>query len=145
MKLLLFFFSCFSVLIPPDQGGWEIFARVKFSPQLIKDVNEYFLVPSFDSGIRLHEGKEITLEGFFIPMDLSEKKTIIVSKNPYAECFFCGGAGPESVAEVRLASAPPRLKADARIRVTGTLRLNSRDINHMNFILENARLELSKK
>lgn len=142
MRFLLAFFSLYHVLAPPDHGGWDIFARVKFTPQLIKEVNEYFLVPSFDSSIRSYEGKEITLEGFFKPMDLPEKKVIIVSKNPYAECFFCGGAGPESVAEVRLTTMPPRLKADARIRVTGTLRLNGRDIHHMNFILENARLEL---
>jgi len=124
---------------PPD--SWEIFARVKFSSKLFKELNEYFLVPVFDSKIKAYEGHEITLRGHYMPMELDDNKVIILSKFPYSQCFFCGGAGPESVAEIYFSSKRPRLKTDQVITVTGTLKLNALDINHMNFILENARIE----
>jgi hypothetical protein len=141
MKMLFTLLLAASVITQPSTTGWDVFAKVKFTPQLVKEVNEYFLVPFFDSKIKFHEGKEMTLEGYFIPMDLESSNTIILSKHPYSQCFFCGGAGPESVVEVILASRPSKLKADQIIKVTGTLKLNEKDINHMNFILEHARLE----
>ena len=78
-------------------------------------------------------------------MELDDNKVIILSKFPYSQCFFCGGAGPESVAEIYFSSKRPRLKADQLITVTGLLKLNALDINHMNFILENARIEMPTK
>lgn len=145
MKLLETFLLISLLNVPaksPD--SWEIFARVKFSSKFFKEHNEYFLVPFFDSKIKAYEGKEITLLGHYMPMDLDDNKVIILSKFPYSQCFFCGGAGPESVAEIYFSSKRPRLKADQVITVTGTLKLNALDINHMNFILENARIEALK-
>jgi hypothetical protein len=141
MKAVLAIFVSISVYGQPSSNGWDIFAKVKFTPQLVKEVNEYFLIPFFDSRIRFYEGKEMTLEGYYIPMDLEGRHTIILSRHPYAQCFFCGGAGPESISEVIFASKPPKFKADQIIKVSGTLRLNDKDINHLNFILENATLE----
>lgn len=141
MKTLIALIFVSTISSQPSGAGWDLFAKVKFTPQLIKEVNEYFLVPTFDSKIRDYEGKEFSLEGYFIPMDLGDRNTIVLSKNPYAQCFFCGGAGPESVAEVIFASRPPKFKMDQIVSVTGTLRLNQKDITHMNFILEKARLK----
>jgi hypothetical protein len=130
-----------SLWAQPSSAGWDMFAKVKFTPQVVKEFNEYFLFPSFDSQIKSHEGKEMTLEGYYIPMEIEDGKTIILSRNPYAQCFFCGGAGPESVSEIVFAAKAPKFKADQIIKVSGILRLNSKDVNHMNFILENAKIE----
>jgi hypothetical protein len=73
-------------------------------------------------------------------MDLDDNRGIILSKVPYSACFFCGGAGPESVVEVYFTDKHPRFKADQVIKVTGILRLNDTDITHMNFILTGATL-----
>jgi hypothetical protein len=129
------------VLAQPSSVGWDLFAKVKFSPQLVKEVNEYFLIPVFDPRIKFYEGKEMTLEGYYMPLDLENGHTIVLSKNPYAQCFFCGGAGPESVAEISFLTRPPKFKVDQIVRVTGTLKLNDKDIDHMNFILTDAKLE----
>ncbi len=142
MKVLLIFLTL-GLYQQPSPDGWDIFAKVKFTPQFVKEANGYFLVPFFDSRIKYYEGKEMTLEGYFIPMEieLENENTIILSRNPFSQCFFCGGAGPESVAEIVFASKPSRFKADQIIKVSGILKLNDKDINHMNFILEKARLE----
>jgi hypothetical protein len=121
-----------------EVDGWSVFARVKFNAKLIKELNEYFLVPFFDSRIRALEGKEITLRGHYMPMDLENNNVIILSKYPYSQCFFCGGAGPESVAEIVFSSKHPKLKADQIITVKGTLQLNESDVEHMNFVLKQA-------
>jgi uncharacterized membrane protein YcgQ (UPF0703/DUF1980 family) len=131
-----------TIFIKPDPGkdNWEIFARVKFSERYFKTLNEYYLVPLLDSRIRAYEGKEFILTGHYLPMELDDNKVIIISRFPYAQCFFCGGAGPESVAEIVFAGKRARLKADQIITVKGTLVLNGTDVEHMNFILKNAEI-----
>lgn len=142
--LAILLFLTGNAIAQPPSDGWGLFARVKFTEKFIKELNEYYLVPFWDSKIKSHEGKEITLKGYYLPFELDDKNRIILSKNPYSQCFFCGGAGPESVSEIVFASKHPRFKADQIISVTGTLKLNATDINHMNFILVNARLETTQ-
>ncbi len=126
--------------LPSDEDGWNVFAKVKFTSKYYKELKEYFLTPFFDSRIQALEGTEIQLRGHYMPFDLDDKKTIILSKFPYAACFFCGGAGPESVAEVSFVSKPPKFKADKIITVKGKLKLNDSDVNHLNFLLIEASL-----
>ena len=129
-----------SILSPAqtDVKGWEVFARVKFTEKFFSDLSEYYLVPFLDSRIRACEGKVMTLKGHYLPLDLEEPNVIVLSKYPYSMCFFCGGAGPESVAEIYFSSKRPRFKADQVITVKGRLVLNDRDIDHMNFMLKDA-------
>lgn len=143
-RFVILLFLTTNIFAQPPIDGWNLFARVKFTEKFMKELNEYYLVPFLDSKIKSHEGKEITLKGYFLPFELDDKNRIIISKNPYSQCFFCGGAGPESVSEIVFASKRPRFKADQIITVTGTLKLNPTDINHMNFILVNARMETTK-
>ena len=51
-------------------------------------------------------------------------------------CFFCGGAGPESVMEVE-SKEPIKYTAESII-LQGTLRLNADDINRLMFKMDNA-------
>jgi hypothetical protein len=62
----------------------------------------------------------------------------VISKYPYAQCFFRGGAGPESIAEIVFAFKRPRLKVDEIIWVKGKLKINATEVNHLNFILADA-------
>jgi len=138
LTLILFYFPiAFAQSGAVD--GWPIFAKVKFTSKLFNKLNEYYLVPFFDQRITSLEGSEITLKGHYIPFDAA-KDQIIISKSPLASCFFCGGAGPESVAEAILKSKAPKLKSDQTITVKGKLKLNDKDINHMNFILVDAEI-----
>jgi hypothetical protein len=118
------------------EDGWAIFAKVRFTEKKMQPDNELYLVPLFDSRILAYRGKEITLRGYYIPIDWEDDKVIILSKVPNSQCFFHGGAGPESVAEVTFPGKAPKLKPDQIVTVKGILRLNDTDINHMNFILE---------
>lgn len=66
---------------------------------------------------------------------------LVLSKYPYSQCFFCGMAGPESIAEVQLAGKRPKFRTDKTYTFTGKLKLNERDMEHLNFILVGAILE----
>lgn len=119
--------------------GWDLFARVSFESTFFKNLGTYFLVPKFDQKILARVGTEVTLKGYYMPIDLPPGQ-FVLSQNPYSECFFCGGAGPESVAEVQIKGKLPKLKMDQVIKVRGRLKLNATDLEHLNFILEDAEL-----
>lgn len=99
----------------------------------------YFLYPTFPPELKALVGKEVELTGFHIPLEISATKMVIMSKFPMAECFFCGGSGPESVAVIYLREKPSkRLKMDDIIRISGKLVLNEHDVDELNFIIKDA-------
>jgi hypothetical protein len=119
--------------------GWALFAKTKFDAKYNEKAGEYFLMPTFSEDLRALEGKEISLEGYYLPIDVEGGQYVIISKFPYSQCFFCGGAGPESIAEVYL-KKPMKFEADQYVRIKGRLKLNGGDVDHGNFMVENAEL-----
>lgn len=118
--------------------GWVTFARTKFEAKYNEKAKEYFMQPEFSTELKNLVGKEINLEGYYLPIDVDGDAYIILSKFPFSQCFFCGGAGPESIAEVSFKIKQDRFEADQYIRVKGKLKLNASDLEHGNFILEQA-------
>jgi hypothetical protein len=137
MSKIFLWLVLLGLLAEPKESAWTIFERVPFKTKFFKEYSDYFLVPQFDASMRAREGKSLVVKGHYMPMDVGPN-IVIVSKYPYAACFFCGGAGPESVAEVVFKNKPPKFKADQIITVQGRLRLNDSDVTHLNFILEDA-------
>ena len=119
---------------------WSLFERVPFKEKLSRDLGMYFFYPEFTKELMLLKGREVTLKGFYIPLDMQINHTLILSKYPMAECFFCGAAGPESVAVVYLKSKAPRMKMDQIVEVRGILDLNGTDVEEMTFIIRNAEI-----
>jgi hypothetical protein len=117
---------------------WSVFAKTKFEPKYYENLKEYLFFPNFPAELKALEGKEVTIEGFYVPFAPEGESYIIISKYPQSQCFFCGGAGPESIAEVSFAQAPPKFKVDDLITVKGKLKLNAEDVDHVNFILTQA-------
>ncbi len=121
-----------------EQLNWKVLADVEFELQYLKEYEMRLMVPVFGKMLKAYEGKEVVLSGYVIPLD-SSGKMYVLSKNPYASCFFCGGAGQETIVELWLkAEAIKRYKMDQKLTFKGILRLNSTDINHFNYILEKA-------
>lgn len=118
--------------------GWLAFAKTKFDAKYSDKAGEYFMFPTFSADLKSMVGKEFNLEGYYLPIDVEGDAYIILSKFPYSQCFFCGGAGPESIAEVIFKVKPGKFDPDQYIRVKGKLKLNDVDLEHGNFILEEA-------
>ena len=62
----------------------------------------------------------------------------VLSRYPFANCFFCGGAGPESVVDLRFKDENRMYETDERLTFRGKLALNADDVYQMNYILEGA-------
>ena len=126
------------VMAGPKPEGWQLFEKVTFKPKYFESEEAYFEVPTFDKKLKSLENTEITLSGYYIPLDLDS--AIVISSLPFSTCFFCGGAGPETGAEVQLKTRPKALLPDQIVKVKGKLKLNDSDVTHMNFILKEATL-----
>lgn len=119
---------------------WDVFAKTKFELKFNDKVGESIFYPNFSAELKALQGKEISIEGYYVPFAPEDGNYIIISKYPMAQCFFCGGGGPETVAEVNFAGETPNFSIDDLIIVRGRLRLNLEDLDHLNFILDNATL-----
>lgn len=139
-SILTFFTILFSMSAIAQTDGWLAFAKTKFEAKYNDKAGEYFLSPTFSTELKNMVGREFSLEGYYLPIEVEDNAYIILSKFPYSQCFFCGGAGPESIAEVFFKSMPGKFDPDQYIRVKGKLKLNNSDLEHGNFILEEATL-----
>ncbi len=125
----------------PPPNGWKTFAQVKFEPKYYEDVDMYVLTPKFTADIKYYLNKEFVLKGYVLPL-ADDTPFVILSKFPYSQCFFCGGAGPESVAAIYFKdkSKPNKFKMDQVITVKGKLTLNDSNLDELNFILKDAQI-----
>ncbi|MEM6800174.1 MAG: DUF3299 domain-containing protein [Bacteroidota bacterium] len=132
----LFFLSYLSLQLI----GWSTFAGTSFEWVYVEKEGAEVQIPHFPAKVKQLEGKEIELSGHFLPFEIGTN-SIILSQFPYASCFFCGGtAGAESVAEIQFPHSPPNFKLDQIVHVKGKLKLNERDLDHLTFILTDARI-----
>ncbi len=117
--------------------GWDSLTDVGFKFEYVEQFKQEVEIPIFGDRLEAREGKMLTISGYFVPA-VMEKNTVMLSKLPYASCFFCGGAGIESVIEVHFLDKPRKFRTDEIVRVRGKLKLNARDFDHLIFILEEA-------
>lgn len=125
-----------------EMTGWELFNEVEFETKYSEDGQGLYYFPVFNDELKARDGEEVTLKGYFIPVDMDDNM-LVISKYPYSSCFFCGGAGPESVAVVIPKEKFREYYMDEVITVRGRLKLNDSDIYQLNFILDEA--EMIKK
>jgi hypothetical protein len=118
--------------------AWNEFAKTKFEPKYDEKLAEYIFYPTFPEALQGMVGKEIIVQGFYVPFAPEDGNYIILSKFPMSQCFFCGGGGPESIAEVSFAKGAIKFQVDDLITVKGKLKLNKDNIEHGNFILTEA-------
>lgn len=127
-----------SVFAQTKPDMWNEFAKTKFEPKYYEKIGEYLFYPTFTADLKALAGKEITIEGFYVPFAPEEGSYIILSRFPMSQCFFCGGGGPESVAEVTFKDSSLKFQVDDLITIKGKLKLNADDMDHVNFIITDA-------
>jgi hypothetical protein len=117
---------------------WADLADVDFKEVFLEEIGAYYWKPEFGEKLKALEGSKVYITGYMIPVDVDED-FYVLSRYPFANCFFCGGAGPESVTDLRFADEDHRAyKTDERMTFHGSLRLNADDIMQMNYILDDA-------
>jgi hypothetical protein len=79
-----------------DVVSWKLLAQV----ELVK-VKDRFQ-PQFSSGVAALDAKEVKVQGFMMPLEMSDKQShFILSATPQS-CSFCMPGGPESLVEVKM-------------------------------------------
>ena len=117
---------------------WRMLEDVAFKDVYVEELDAYYWKPTFGDIVNGLEGKEVHITGYMIPVDLDED-FYVLSRYPFANCFFCGGAGPESVIDLRFVGKSPRVyQTDERLTFAGKFRLNADDVYQMNYILDGA-------
>lgn len=124
-------------LIGQTDNVWKSLSKISYKKEYDELMGFKIDKPVFSDAIKAMDGKTIKVKGYIIPVEgYKSHKEFIFSAFPYSMCFFCGGAGPESVMEVE-SKEPIKYTAES-ITLQGTLRLNADDINRLMFKIDNA-------
>jgi hypothetical protein len=116
---------------------WKTLGKLSFKKEYDEVMGFKIDKPVFSEAVKALGGKQVTLKGYIIPTDgYKSHKEFIFSAFPYSSCFFCGGAGPETVMEVESVSGI-KFTAD-QVTIRGTLVLNDKDINRLMYKLTGA-------
>jgi hypothetical protein len=136
-KKLLFIFLGLAFFALPAQAQDEIWQDL-MSVKSIQKRDSY--TPKFEAKQRTHDGKKVTLSGYMYAYEEAPvHKFFMLSFYPVSMCFFCGGAGPETVIEVTMKK--PFKFTSRKITLTGTLQLNQDDPERLFYFLLNAEEE----
>jgi len=113
---------------------WKTLSKITFKKEYDELMGFKIDKPVFSEDIKSLAGQEVSVRGYVIPIEgYKSHKEFIFSAFPYNMCFFCGGAGPETVMDV-IASEPIKFSTEA-ITIKGKLQLNSEDINQLMYQL----------
>lgn len=120
---------------------WEILASARVERRMDNFLQQETDIVIFNESIFSLEGKIIILEGYMIPLEAAvDQRFFVFSRFPYQSCFFCGAAGPETVAEVYTHKAIPN--TEKRIQVSGKLKLNADDPLHLFYLITEAEVKI---
>ncbi len=126
---LLFFLMTFSMLGVVDtvRGqevlDWVTLADVKFKKEYSEELMLEYDVATFGNLIKEFDGKEVQISGYVIALD-ALGVSFVLSRNPNATCFFCGGGGPETIVDIKVKpKALKRYKMDERKTFKGILKM----------------------
>ncbi|MBC6992656.1 hypothetical protein QWY85_02630 [Neolewinella lacunae] len=143
MRTLLLFcallFAGQATLSAQSNNLWTTLAKITYEKRFDDLLGFKVDVPVFAPEIKALEGKVVEVTGYIVPVEGYKSHTeFVFSAYPYNMCFFCGGAGPETVMEVT-SKAPVKYSTE-RIRLRGKLLLNDDDINRLMYVLIDAEL-----
>jgi hypothetical protein len=120
LYVLLLFTSaaCFA----QDRIRWSSFERLQFEEVYDKESSMWLQVPRWTDKHRELDGKLVEITGYVIALDVLSDDYAL-SAFPFASCFFCGAAGPESVMELKLKNKEKYLTDEVHT-FQGILKLN---------------------
>jgi hypothetical protein len=121
-----------------DASLWKTLAKITYKKEYDEFLGFKIDKPVFAESVTALQNQEVTVKGYIIPVEgYKSHKEFIFSAYPYNMCFFCGGAGPETVMEVE-SSVPVEYTAE-QVTLKGKLQLNADDINRLMYQLIDAK------
>ncbi len=122
---------------PVTQKVWKTLSKITYKKVYDELMGFKIDIPVFSKKVKALEGQTVELKGYIIPVEgYKSHKEFILSAFPYNMCFFCGGAGPETVMEVEAIKGVEYTAEQIKIR--GKLSLNDEDVNRLMYLLTDA-------
>lgn len=136
--LVIGLFLLFQKGMSQELINWTILGDVSFHPIYVEEFGYEIDSAAFGDIVKPFDGKEVAINGYMIPLD-ALGTSYALSRNPNATCFFCGGAGPETVIQLNLKpKAIKRYETDAIMTFKGTLQLNAKNADQFTYVLHGA-------
>lgn len=136
---LSFFLLAGSAVQAQNTNLWKTLSKITYEKKFDDLLGFKVDVPVFSQEIQDLEGEMVEVSGYIVPVEGYKSHTeFVFSAYPYNMCFFCGGAGPETVMEVT--SIEPIKYSTERVKLRGKLTLNSDDINRLMYVLTDAEM-----
>ena len=119
--------------------GWKILEAVELKSKWNEAHTYQIDYPVFQDKLKERDQTEIVLTGYVLPLETKTASTkFVFSKYPFNQCYFCGGAGPETIIEVNSTKAISY--SEDKVVIKGTLQLNETDPEHHMYVLNAAAL-----
>jgi hypothetical protein len=135
IAFIVFMTLCINQQAYSQSDIWKTLGKISFVKKYDELLGFKVDMPVFGPEVKALAGKEVTIKGYIIPIEGYKSHTeFVFSAYPYNMCFFCGGAGPETVMEV-FAKEPIKYTADPVV-IKGKLGLNEKDINRLMYELK---------
>lgn len=83
----------------PGAVAWRTLGNVR-----VEERNGFYY-PTFSSEVKKLDGTNVTLQGFMLPLENSEKQRHFLLSATPPSCFFCLPGGPESIVEIKTSEA----------------------------------------
>lgn len=120
--LILSLFLSFGIYAQ-ERLSWNTFERLQFEEVFDEPSATWLQQPKWTEDLLRWDGKTVKVTGYVISLD-TESQEYALSAFPFASCFFCGAAGPETVLELVL-NEPKNFTTDDIVTFIGVIRLNS--------------------
>jgi len=117
-----------------DRTVWRNLADVSYVEKNVD--GQKMEHPVFGREAKKIDGVEVTVRGYILPYEISGTNKFIFSAYPNSSCYFCGGAGPETVIEV--ASIKKIFYSAKPVLIKGRIKLNADNLDHMMYMMESA-------
>lgn len=105
--------------------SWSQLEDLRFSVKNSSSDEMIWGKPKFGESLKALDGKQVTISGYILPITV-DRPEYMLSRYHFAECFFCGNGGPESVMELSLKQDIKKPVINDPLTFTGILRLNNK-------------------
>lgn len=109
----------------PTKLTWRKLATITFDEYFDEARDVWSLEALYPDDIQALNGQEIYITGYVLPLD-PKGNLYALSAFPFSSCFFCGGAGPESVMGLEFKESPGHIPTDAVRTFKGRIVLKSK-------------------
>ncbi|MDD4514686.1 hypothetical protein [Massilibacteroides sp.] len=141
-RFVLLFLFIVIALQAQQPVTWQQLAEIKWKTAYDPTNQFYYDIPQHSKTIKKLNKQEITIQGFYVPID-AEGKYFALSATPSSMCFFCSMGGIETVMEIIVKKGHTdlkRIKTDKYIELKGRFVLNMNYNEHLMYMLEDAEL-----